>query len=165
MNKNSSKGFTLIEVLVSIAVLSMGVLGITGLQMKGLDANRNALLRVEASQLASDLIDRISVNGATTYGPVSMGDAPADATDCGATICTPTQLADFDTTQWLCSVNSVDSDGTVFPACESLDITGSLPFGAASITLVDDEYDIKVRWADFKSDRTRLVELFMQIPE
>ncbi len=165
MKKNISQGFTLIEVLVSIVILSVGVLGITGLQLKGLDANRNALMRVEASQLISDLIDRIEVNGSTTYGPVSLGDAPMAATDCTISDCTPAQMATYDTSQWLCSVNSTAADGTPYSACEALNVTGSLPLGQASITLVGDEYDIKVRWSDLKSNHTRLVELFMQVPE
>ncbi len=164
MNKYSTQGFTLIEVLVSIIILSIGVLGITALQMRGLDGNRNALLRVQASQLASDLIARIEVNGATTYGPVSLGDVPTVPTDCTISNCTPTQLAQFDTTQWLCSINSIAADGTTFPACQGLSITGTLPLGQASLTLVDDEYDIKIEWSDIKSSQTRTVELFMQVP-
>ena len=159
------QGFTLIEVLVSIFILSVGVLGVTALQMKGLDANRNALLRVEASQLVSDLMDRIEVNGSTAYGPVVLGDAPVVALDCTLNDCTPTQMATYDTTQWLCSINSVAVSGTTFPACLNLGITGALPMGQASIAVIGDEYDIQIRWSEIKSNHIRLVELFMQVPE
>lgn len=165
MRTNSTQGFTLIEVLVSILILSIGVLGVTALQMRGLDGNRNALLRVQASLLASDLIQRIEVNGATTYGPVSPGDVPPVPTNCYVSDCTPTQLAQFDTTQWLCSINSIATDGTTFPACQGLDITGVLPLGKASLAMIGDEYDIKIEWSDIKSSQTRSVELFMQVPE
>lgn len=151
--------------LVSILILSIGVFGVTALHMRSMDANRNALLRVQATQLVSDLIERIEVNGSTTYGPVNLGDAPSVATDCTVNNCTPSQMAGFDTTQWLCSVNSNATDGTPFPACESLNITGVLPLGQASIALTGDEYDINVRWSDIKTNQTRKVELFMQVPE
>jgi Tfp pilus assembly protein PilV len=50
--------------------MSVGVLGATGLQLRGLDANRNAFFRIEATQLASDIVNRIQVNPSTLYGPV-----------------------------------------------------------------------------------------------
>jgi type IV pilus assembly protein PilV len=165
MRSDYTQGFTLIEVLVSILILSIGVLGVTALQMRGLDGNRNALLRVQASQLASDLIQRIEVNGATTYGPVSLGDVPPVPTNCNDSNCTPAQIAQFDTTQWLCSINSIASDGTTFPACQGLSITGVLPLGEASLVMNGDEYEMKIEWSDIKSSQTRSVELFMQVPQ
>jgi type IV pilus assembly protein PilV len=165
MRTDYTQGFTLIEVLVSILILSIGVLGVTALQMRGLDGNRNALLRVQASQLAGDLIQRIEVNGATTYGPVSLGDVPPVPTDCNDSNCTPAQIAQFDTTQWLCSINSIASDGTTFPACQGLSITGVLPLGEASLVMNGDEYEMKIEWSDIKSSQTRSVELFMQVPQ
>jgi type IV pilus assembly protein PilV len=165
MRTESTQGFTLIEVLVSIVIMSIGVLGITALQMRGLDGTRNALLRVQATQLASDLIQRIEVNGATTYGPVSLGDVPPVPTNCNDSNCTPAQLAQYDTTQWLCSINSVATDGTTFPACDGLEITGVLPLGQASLAMNGDEYDMKIEWSDIKSSQIRSVELFMQVPQ
>lgn len=165
MNIKSTNGFTLVEIMISILILSVGIFGITALHMRSLDGNRNALLRVQAGQLVSDLTERIQVNVGTAYGPISLGDVPADPTDCTTSNCTPTQLAEYDTSQWLCSVNSLASDGTTHPACANLSITGILPMGQASIAVVGDEYDIKINWSDLKSNQTRTVELFIQVPE
>ncbi len=52
-------GATLIEVLVAIVVLSVGLLGLAGLQMTGLQSNHSAYLRSQATLLAYDLADQM----------------------------------------------------------------------------------------------------------
>ncbi len=160
--KNS--GFTLIEVLVSILILSVGVLGMTSMQMRALASNRDALLRIEASQIATDFIDRIESNDGSTYGPIALGDEPASVTDCALNDCAPIAMVAYDTTQWLCSINSEDTDGSQYPACDDLGIVGTLPSGKASIATIGDEYAIKVQWSEVKTNKTSSVQLFMQVP-
>lgn len=55
-------GFTLIEVLVAIMVLSLGLLGLAGLQATSLQANHSAYLRSQASVLSYDIIDAMRAN-------------------------------------------------------------------------------------------------------
>jgi type IV pilus assembly protein PilV len=57
-------GFTLIEILVTLLVASMGLLGIAGLHMVSLRNNYDALMRSHASALASDITDRMRANRA-----------------------------------------------------------------------------------------------------
>jgi len=57
-------GFTLVEALVALVVLSIGMLGIAALYMETLRAGRSALYRTEAVSLAADLADRIRANRA-----------------------------------------------------------------------------------------------------
>lgn len=158
------KGFTLIEVLISVLIMSVGVLGATGLQLRGLDANRNAFYRTEATQLASDMSSRIRINSATTYA-VSLGATPTLSTNCRTATCTPAQMAAFDIAQWLCSVSSTNGT-TTYPACETLAITGSLPSGQASINLPSGttEYSVLVRWTDIKTSAVSSVNLFVAVP-
>lgn len=60
--KNRSGGLTLIEVLVSLVVVSIGLLGVAALQMRTLRSNYDALLRSQASVLAADIADRMRAN-------------------------------------------------------------------------------------------------------
>jgi len=69
-----ASGFTLVEVLVALIVLSIGMLGIAALYLESLRASRQALVRTQAVTLASDIADRIRANR-----------APANAYDCGGT--------------------------------------------------------------------------------
>src|SRR3569623_1233592 len=52
------RGFTMLEVLISVVVLSIGLLGIAGLQATGQRNNHSAYLRSQATALAYDMIDR-----------------------------------------------------------------------------------------------------------
>ena len=55
-------GFTLVEVLIALVVLSVGMLGIAVLYVETLRAGRTAQLHTQAVSLAADLADRIRVN-------------------------------------------------------------------------------------------------------
>jgi type IV pilus assembly protein PilV len=56
------KGFTLLEVLVAMLVLSIGLLGLAGLMASSLRNNHSAYYRTQATWLAYDVIDRMRVN-------------------------------------------------------------------------------------------------------
>lgn len=60
----SVKGFTLIEVLVALIVLSIGLLGIAGLQASSMRSNYSAYLRSQAAVMAYDIMDRMRANRA-----------------------------------------------------------------------------------------------------
>lgn len=86
--KFGSGGFTLIEVLISLVVVSMGLLGVAALQMRTLQGNYDALLRSHASALASDIADRMRLNlgavrlasGESEY-QAAFGSMPPEGTD------------------------------------------------------------------------------------
>jgi type IV pilus assembly protein PilV len=58
----NARGFTLLEMLVALLVLSLGLLGIAGLQAMSLRNNTNAFLRSQANVLAYDIVDRMRAN-------------------------------------------------------------------------------------------------------
>ena len=55
-------GFTLIEVLISLIILSVGMLGIAGLYVHSMQAGRTSMLRHNAVTMAGDVADRIRAN-------------------------------------------------------------------------------------------------------
>src|SRR5690606_3184429 len=55
-------GFTLIEVLVTVIVLAIGLLGLAALQFSGLRYTHSAYQRSQATILTNDIIDRMRVN-------------------------------------------------------------------------------------------------------
>lgn len=61
-------GFTLLEVLVSMVVLALGLLGYAGLQMASIKNSSSAYQRSQATVLAYDIIDRMRVNRAEAVG-------------------------------------------------------------------------------------------------
>jgi type IV pilus assembly protein PilV len=83
----ANRGFTLVEVLVALLVLSTGLLSIAALNIAGLRASRAALMRTQAVALAADIADRLRANAQTPDGyncagrcePGAGGDAIAVA--------------------------------------------------------------------------------------
>ncbi len=62
-------GFSLVEVLIALVIMSVGMLGIAGLYVEGMRAGRTSTFRHHAVTLASDVADRIRANraGAIDY--------------------------------------------------------------------------------------------------
>ncbi|NOX76101.1 MAG: type IV pilus modification protein PilV [Gammaproteobacteria bacterium] len=115
-------GFTLIEVLVTLVILSIGLLGLAGLQISGLHANMDSEQQSKATMMADDIIERMRANPlgviAGSYAVVdsatqdcnrnppapfcsnfNSGGGAQDATDC-----TPMQMAAFDAWIWTCGM-------------------------------------------------------------
>lgn len=101
----SSRGFTLVEALVALVVLSIGMLGIAALYVESLRAGREALTRSTAVNLAGDMADRIRANRAAgnAYGKATT-DVGAQSINCaqgGASAsCTPAVMAAHDIALW-----------------------------------------------------------------
>ena len=55
-------GLSLVEVLVAVVLLSVGLLGLAGLQASGMRVGRSSIHRSEAAQLAQDMIERMRAN-------------------------------------------------------------------------------------------------------
>lgn len=62
MNKRHQQGTSLLEVLISVIVLALGLLGFAGLQSVSMKNNHNAYMRSQATVLAADGIDRLRAN-------------------------------------------------------------------------------------------------------
>lgn len=76
------EGFSLLEVLVAIVVLSVGLLGLAGLQVVGLQSNYSSYLRSQASILSYDIADAMRANRAAALGGsyvIALADTPAGA--------------------------------------------------------------------------------------
>ena len=84
------RGFSLLEVLISVIVLSFGVLGMVGLQAAALKSNRDARLQSEALGLARELAEMMRANPSVAtqannpyFGDFRSGNmAPASPSDC-----------------------------------------------------------------------------------
>jgi type IV pilus assembly protein PilV len=57
-----SRGFSLLEVLISMVILSFGLLGMVGLQAAALQANRQARIQATAGSLAHELAEMMRGN-------------------------------------------------------------------------------------------------------
>lgn len=148
------RGFTLIEVLISVFVLAIGLLGLAGLQAKSLQFNYSSYQRSQATVLAYDIIDRMRANLAEakngTYD-IDKDDAPPSSTNCLTTSTTtcaaPATMASFDLSQWKCAIGSYDENN----ACTTLNIKGALLEGVGSVDTDGGVTTVTIEWQD---DRT-----------
>lgn len=100
--KRTSRGMSLLEVLVAIVILSLGLMGLAGLQAASLRNNQTAYYRSIATQQAYDMADRMRANLAgVRAGNYSDLDntIPADPA-CFATGCSVADMAITDHRQW-----------------------------------------------------------------
>lgn len=133
-------GFTLLEVLISLMILSIGLLGVAGLQITSLRNNHSAYLRTQASALAYDMADRMRTNSqATEDGDYDQANN-TQHTDClAAGGCRAADLAEHDTYEW------EDRITALLPSGQGLICKDSTP----TTTACDDattDYVIKVWW-------------------
>ena len=96
-----SAGFSLVEAMVSLIVISVGMIGIAALYGQGLSAGRTALSRTLAVNLAATMAENIRVNrlGQGAYAGAGA-DNNCDPDAGGGVDCTPAQMAAHDLFRW-----------------------------------------------------------------
>ena len=100
------RGFSLIEVLVALLVLSIGLLGLAALQTTSLQYNTGSYFRTQATFLAYDIIDRMRANTDAVVDNDNNGyDQPTTTNvsppvNCDTTSCTSAELALYDVKKW-----------------------------------------------------------------
>jgi len=144
------RGFTLIEVLVTMVVVSIGLLGLAELQISGLRANMSSEARSKATLLVSDIIERMRANPlGVTIGayhgiaaskticegarPVPFCSSTSDNSKVVPPCPTAAAMAAFDAWVWACGMAS--------PDVRKSGVVNRLPNGIANVTCNDNNPD------------------------
>ena len=97
----TQRGFTLLEVLIAVVILSVGLLGLAALQATSLKSNHASLIRSQIAILSYDMVDRMRANRpAMLLGDYDLPTSTQNANCTTVTGCTPTQMADHDYFEW-----------------------------------------------------------------
>ena len=109
MNINFKKqsGFNLIEVMLAFLILSIGLLGVAGLQTTAVKSSHTAMLRTIAITKVHSMIERMLANNAVTLsayaqtkdGALTIG-VDNDCADLPPVSCAPAALAENDIFSW-----------------------------------------------------------------
>lgn len=166
----SQSGFSLIEVLISIIVLSFGLLGMVGMQSAALQANREARFQSSASVLARDLAEMIRGNkdiGILAAGNPYLGSfdtsplAAATPSYClNVATSTPAcadraAIANAQMTEWLARVDAQLPGARVSVCFDSTPYDGDgLPQWACDSTGADGAIVVKIGWTRGSTNRS-----------
>jgi type IV pilus assembly protein PilV len=126
------QGVSLIESMISLLVISVGLLGIAALQVTSISQNASALNHSQAVWIANNMADRVRANGGAfdSYKGITTGQAGND--NCNS-VCTPEAMVKADTADFSNMVKSLPSAKGEIEA-----IAGS-PNGVAITVMWDDE--------------------------
>ena len=165
MKRQRTAGFTLIEILAAMLVLSIALLGLASLHIVGVRTVGGAGSRVLATMLVDDLVERMRSNPQAvdamtfngfdsstlncTIAPTPYCESYHDGSSAqSAQSCTSAQLASFDMNTWFCGiVNGTERYNGA---------TSLLPGAQATITCVDtpcktsSPYDVTLNWTELE---------------
>lgn len=143
--KRKIAGVSMIEVLVTLVILSIGLLGMAGLQLSSIRGTNSSNYRTQAALLANDIIERMRANpsGVNDNAFIALDSALLNCAAlpspyCGeyysgapvaAETCTTTQMATYDFDVWFCGIES--------PSGRQGGVQNALPQATATITCTD----------------------------
>jgi type IV pilus modification protein PilV len=146
-----ARGFSMLEALLALAVLSVGLLGAAAMLLDSLRIHGSALHRLGATQLVRDMADRIRANlHARSYYDTRVAALDTDCDEPGG--CNAMQRAAIDR-------NHFESSARALFAHQ--DFAASVEFAPAIGPAALDRYVISLRWRDSRedSDDTDIVAL------
>tara|TARA_R110002167_G_scaffold138768_9_gene326107 strand:- start:6957 stop:7469 length:513 start_codon:yes stop_codon:yes gene_type:complete len=141
------QGFTLIEILVAVLILSLGILGLIGMESVALKSNQGAYYRSQATILSYDLADKMRANaegagvagGSTTneYLAAIPGKGVEHANACisytgsiTGSGCSPKEIAESEIFEWFKKLDAV------------------LPGGVGSLAVNSGIQTVTISWDD-----------------
>lgn len=145
-NRAPQRGFTLLETLIALVVLSIGLLGLAALQARAMRFNHDSLVRSNATALANDIMDRIrasayNLTGAQAEDTIEAYTGAAGA--CNDADPAPAISAASDLGCWQAAIDElpggVNAAGTIARAPG---------VGADNGDPSDDVYEIVISWTD-----------------
>lgn len=147
LRKRSQLGFSLVEVMVSVLVTSVSVLGMAGMQITSKRAGYEAIQRTTATAMAMDVLERMRSNpealdsyassalGGTTIANEPVPSCSNDTSD----ICTATELAAHDLWEWEQAIDGVgetrDVSGTDVATGGLVNPTGCIEVNNGMVTV------------------------------
>lgn len=155
-------GFTLLEILVALIVLSVGLLSLAGLQVIGLRTNHNAYMRSQATILSYDIADRMRANvrgieNGNYHQPTVAGSQGVVNAACETTNgCSSAQMAGHDLFRWNQMIANVLPNGIGMVCIDSTPEDGIADADDDEASVCDDPgtnfgtaiYTIKIWWRD-----------------
>lgn len=119
---SSQSGFSLIEVMIAALVISVGMLGLAGLQLVSMKGSHQSYLRHQATFLVQDVVERIRANPSQIafyngFNTDTGGFNCPAAKDCSTAFCSPADIVAYDKSNMACGLGQRLNNGKIRIAC------------------------------------------------
>jgi len=160
-SNEQQRGVGLIEVLLTLVVLSIGFLTAANMQIRSLKTNQDAHFQSQATLLISDMMDRMRSNpaGVDAGGYDGKNTGSSAAPDCVSKTCTEAEIAALDLYEWSANFENLRGDPDFLPALPKNN-AGDPAKGTIS-TPADGVYTVSLTWAETvdSTDTTRTISV------
>ena len=136
------RGLTLLEILITLATVSVGLLGVAALQIKGVQSSQDGFRYTQATFIANDLAERIRANVDEADSYNLDDDASPAQQDCRSGSCSGAEMAAADLYEWRHSATSVLG-----------------PEATSSVVSDDDSAIITVTWDSYGVEKTYVLNV------
>ena len=138
-NYKHQSGFTLLEAMLTLFIMTIGVLGVAGLQMQAMRSADLTMQRMTVTVKTQDLLDRMRANTASLASYTAA--AGADGGCNTGTNCTAAAMAANDLLMW------------------RADLISQLPgTPVLTVTVVDPVVSVTVSWTDRGENHSYIVK-------
>lgn len=149
-SNTAQHGFSMLEILITLVIIAIALLGTAGLQVYAMRVNQSGQFRTQAIFLASDIAERMEANKAAAvagnYVQTLTSTTTVPAFDCTTTACNSANLASWDISQWGQAIAILLPQAT----WQITQTTAGNP----------STYSIVIGWTDRSSDKTSHGETF-----
>lgn len=147
MTLKRQSGSSLIEVLVSMTILAVGILGIGAMQTSTLKSNQNSYMRTQAIFHANDIVERMRSNRAAVGAGNYNDPTPVVTAACQTTTgCSAALMAANDVAQWETGVAAALPGGAATVCLDSSPVDGTATVPACNSS--GNVYAVKIFWDD-----------------
>ncbi|OUS30399.1 type IV pilus modification protein PilV [Thalassotalea sp. 42_200_T64] len=123
------RGFSLLEVLISMLIITFGMFGVAKLQLNALRDVQNAHYASKAASFATQMAEQITANSTALENyQLAANQQVSASVNCSSTSCSSGNIAKYDLQLW------------------QQKIANALPFGQAEIITTAHTANIIVRW-------------------
>lgn len=149
--RKNQNGFSMVEVLASLVIIGVGMLGLSGLQIASMKGANNAHSRTTASMLIAEIADRMRANPLGVEGNFYENNVNCVQSErfCrGNRFCNPEQTARFDVQEVMCGYKRTTTSSRE-GGVRNLLFGGSLTIEQTECNAANnnnDEYEIEISW-------------------
>lgn len=152
MRGERQRGFSMIEVLITLVIIATALLGTAGLQLYAMKMGKSGDFRTQAVFLTNDLFERMEANeNASVLGAYALAltdvSSAVNTVDCIGSTCDATTLATWDIREW---INAIADTGLPQAKCR----VEALVVGNPAT------YRVFIQWTDRSTSASAVSETF-----